>query len=235
MKKTDRQKSFVYRDRADHFFKTMQYCAEDKNDPNSPYWNSVGLLAVHSAIALADAIMVAKIGASIEMARRQSIHQEHFDLNAREPIARLLSRELILPVVYFDALWPLNHTHRVDMMAIDRAGAGDLHVVEVKSSLASLFRYIPELLKIPAHYRWLAFDRSKLRSPKDTAMLLEDERLYPSKDMGRIGLIEVYKMQGGIDLGARVVVRPLRFQVRLGDTLRQFRAAAVPDIDYPPE
>jgi hypothetical protein len=62
MKETDRQTLVVFRDRADCFFKTMQYCAEDKANAISPLWNSVGLLAVHSAIALADAIMVGMTG-----------------------------------------------------------------------------------------------------------------------------------------------------------------------------
>src|SRR5439155_21773427 len=59
MNTQDRTKVRHYRDRADWFFRTMVFCAEDRQSAESPYWNSVGLLAVHSAISLSDAILAA--------------------------------------------------------------------------------------------------------------------------------------------------------------------------------
>jgi hypothetical protein len=166
------------------------------------------------------------------MPRKQSVHDRKFELNARDPITRLLSRELILPEIYFEANWPAERASRVGIMAIDRAGTGDLHLVEVKPRVSDLFKVLPAFLEIPAHYRWLAFDRSR-QDPEDIAALMEEERLYPIKGMGRVGMVEIFKMQDGIDLGARVIVRPLRFQAQLKDSIQAFRRSTSPDIDFP--
>jgi hypothetical protein len=48
----------------------------------------------------------------------------------KNAVAQLFSKKLIVPKIYFDARWPNRMTH-VDVLAVDRSGAGDVHVVEI--------------------------------------------------------------------------------------------------------
>src|SRR5437016_6001956 len=85
-----------------------------------------------------------------------SRHNAEVQPDAYEAVARLFIRTLTVPQIFFEAAWPDANTH-VDVLAIDRAGSGDLHVVEVRSSVEKLTTAaIRQLLRVPAHYRWAA-------------------------------------------------------------------------------
>ena len=56
---------------------------------------------------------------------------EHFEVRASEAVAQLLNRRLRIPDIFFEAPWP-KKGHHVDLVAIDRAGSGDLHAVEIR-------------------------------------------------------------------------------------------------------
>jgi hypothetical protein len=58
MKKVDRQQAGCHRDRAESFRAGMNLLADDL----SSYGNAVALLAVHTAISIADAVLVACTG-----------------------------------------------------------------------------------------------------------------------------------------------------------------------------
>lgn len=58
----------------------------------------------------------------------------HFEQNAKDAVSRLMSRRLIVPKVFFDAAWP-DSGHHVDIVVIDHAGTGDVHVIEIKEHL----------------------------------------------------------------------------------------------------
>ncbi len=57
-----------------------------------------------------------------------SRNNAEFQADAYEAVARLFIRTLTVPQIFFEAAWPDSDTH-VDVLAIDRAGSGDLHVV----------------------------------------------------------------------------------------------------------
>ena len=52
-----------------------------------------------------------------------------------EPIAKCLIRALIVPKIYFERIWPLSGFSPIDIIAVDRAGTGYIHVVEVCKTL----------------------------------------------------------------------------------------------------
>jgi hypothetical protein len=153
---------------------------------------------------------------------------EHDEQRAKEPISNCLIRYLMVPEIYWDAQWPDPHT-RVDVLAIDRAGAGAVHVVEMKRSRSEALRSIPQIMAIPAQYRWVAFfgasDLEALRAD------MKIERLFPENGPGRIGVIVVIRLPNG-DLDAKMVVRAERFSGSLRENVKQFTSSHAPDISF---
>lgn len=155
-----------------------------------------------------------------------------------EPVGRSLMRALIVPKIYFERAWPPPegaYFARVDVVAIDRAGTGDVHVVEIKKSLAdALADGVPAIMDVSAHYRWVAYQGEGLRPVGMSALLsLQSEKpLLPKKGMGRIGVIEVVRMAGG-DLGANIRLKAERFQPGDIDALvQEFQRREKPDIEF---
>ena len=156
----------------------------------------------------------------------------------REPVAQCLIRALMLPEVYFGRAWPPRkgtYLTRVDVVAIDRAGTGDIHIVDVEKSLADALAHgVQAIRDVPAHYRWVAYQGEGLLSVGLKAMLSlqSEEPLLPKKGMGRIGVIEVVRMNGH-DLGARTRMKAERFQPGDIDALvQEFQRREKPDIEF---
>jgi hypothetical protein len=149
-----------------------------------------------------------------------------------------LMRALMLPSIYFERTWSSpksTSSFRVDVVAIDRAGTGDVHVVEIKRSLAdALADGVRAIMDVSAHYRWVAYQGEGLLSAGMQAMLsLQSEKpLLPKKGMGRVGVIEVVRMAGG-DLGANIRLKAERFQPGDIDALvQEFQNREKPDIEF---
>src|SRR5687767_14073316 len=117
--------------------------------------------------------------------------EQHLEQRAREAVAQCLIRQLIVPKVYFDVAWPDAGSH-VDLLAIDRAGTGDVHVVEIKYHAQVGLETITALLEVPAQFRWIAFFRESA-TPQTESALASKQALYPSEGMGRVGVIEVVR------------------------------------------
>jgi hypothetical protein len=142
------------------------------------------------------------------VAYRPVLSPEQQQGRAKNAVADLLFRQLIVPKIFFDAHWPSRRS-RVDVLAVDRSGSGELHAAEVKrgrdlnTEVADL---IARLSQIPAHFRYLAlFDNPKNTRPRS-------EMLYSPDGIGRIGIIEVREDPLG-NLDARISVQPERFKL----------------------
>ncbi len=142
------------------------------------------------------------------MASKPVLSSEQQQGRAKNAVADLLSRQLIVPKVYFDAHWP-GRRSRVDVLAVDRSGSGEVHAVEVrrgrdlKTEVADL---IARLMQVPAHFRYLAlFDNPKNSRPRS-------DMLYSPDGIGRIGIIEVREDALG-HLDVRISVQPERFKL----------------------
>jgi hypothetical protein len=132
---------------------------------------------------------------------------------AKNAVGDFLFRRLIVPKVFFDANWP-NRSSRVDVLAVDRSGSGEIHVVEVKRAgskslkdlKADIENAVTHLMQVKAHFKYLAlFDNSK--------------NVYPNLEMldapdgfGRIGVIQVKEDHEG-NLSSEITVRPVRFKL----------------------
>jgi len=120
--------------------------------------------------------------------------------------ADFLQQRLIVPKIFLDAAWP--DYRRTDVLAMDRAGAGDIHVVEVKTSLQAIMDVVSELMLVPAHYKYLATFESSGLPPVNESLL------YAPDGMGRIGLIAVTERPDDRSLRARMVIAPERFRLQ---------------------
>lgn len=154
---------------------------------------------------------------------------ERFELRAREAVARCLIRRLVVPRVYFAPHWPNETGAAVDVLVIDRNGAGDVHVIEIKRTAKDAIATIPSLLKIDAPYRWIAF-RAGTEDRKTALSLLSEAALYPKDSAGKIGVIEVVESMGG--LGANVKITAERFPGRYYDLATRFAETHDADIEY---
>jgi hypothetical protein len=152
---------------------------------------------------------------------------ERLEERAKDAVSRLLIRQLILPKIYLEAPWP-TAANRVDLLAIDRAGAGDVHVVEIKHQAHHAAQAVAQLKTCPAQFRWLAVFADSL-NPATQAELQRELDAQPVT--GRIGLIQVIRMAGD-ELGANVLVRAERSPGTLKKEVAAFAAANTPDIEY---
>ena len=59
----------------------------------------------------------------------------------------------IVPRVYFEADWPGMANESADVLAIDRDGMGDAHIVEIRKNAADALAKVPSLLLARALFR----------------------------------------------------------------------------------
>ncbi len=119
------------------------------------------------------------------MSRHLSLEQQHS--RVENAVAQFLSKALIVPKIFFEAQWP-SRRRRVDVLAVDRAGAGEIHIVEVKVGDLDFAQAVRSLDEIPAHFKYLALFQNGKHIPAE-------KELYTENGMGRVGLIQVAKMR----------------------------------------
>jgi hypothetical protein len=140
----------------------------------------------------------------------------------KNAVARLLSQRLIVPKIYFDARWPTRTMH-VDVLAVDRSGAGEVHIVEVLANGNTLQAALRNMMNTPAHYKYLACFGSALEP---------DKRLYAPDGLGRVGIISLLRRNPGDTLEGEVLVEPEQFRVpsNLYQEIDRYLEKHAPDI-----
>jgi hypothetical protein len=169
-----------------------------------------------------------------EEARKLTLRQR--EGRAINAVAELLRRKLSVPNIYLE---PPPTLISADILAVDRAGAGDLHAVEIKlkrdldpfdgqrqkqsnpKELNELYaRFYPkyrlklqgihrQVMSMPAHYRYIAIPAESF----DLAIgELMHFGLFPEDGIGRLGVITI-KEKGEESPTAEMAVVPERFRV----------------------
>jgi hypothetical protein len=155
--------------------------------------------------------------------------RERIELRAMDAVAQCLVRRLTVPRVYFEAEWPLADS-LVDVLAIDRDGVGDTHVVEIKRSATEAMREAARLLtKIQAPFRWIAFVRGT-EDDETARAIVSEAGLIDPKRPGRVGIIEI--VERGSDLGATVRLPAERFADAVYDVATAFSESHKANIQF---
>jgi hypothetical protein len=70
---------------------------------------------------------------------------------------------------------------RVDLLAIDRDGVGDAHLVEIRQTLSDALASTEHLLEARAAYRWIAFFLGTEDTASEDALPSEDMKRHPAR------------------------------------------------------
>jgi hypothetical protein len=135
---------------------------------------------------------------------RSVLSEEQQHSRVKNAVAHFLFGALIVPKIFFDAHWPSRKTG-VDVLAVDRAGAGEIHIAEVRVGSADLADAVQCIAGIPAHFKYLALFGNGSFYPSEKS-------LYAPDGMGRIGVIQVLENRAD-ELRAEFIVRPERFRL----------------------
>jgi hypothetical protein len=114
---------------------------------------------------------------------RIELNDAQLAASGKDAVASWLARRLIVPKVFFNARWPTERT-QVDVLAVDRAGAGDIWIAEVTIGVAAARDAIAQLMQLPAHYKYVAIAKPSPYQP-------EPQTLYSPSGMGRVGILLV--------------------------------------------
>ena len=161
---------------------------------------------------------------------RDRIMRDRLELRAFDPVARCLIRRLFVPRVYFEADWPAAGPVHVDVLAIDRDGVGDAHLVEVRRTAADALACLPSLLDASAPFRWVAFVSGTEDVESARALASQGPLSDPARP-GRGGVIEVLETPGG-DLEAKVRITAERFLVTVHEVATAFSASHKAHIQF---
>jgi hypothetical protein len=113
------------------------------------------------------------------------------------------------------------------LLAIDRGGTGDVHVVEIKTGILAAKSAVSQLLHVPANFRWIAV----LTKIGERSYQISRDLLTPQQGPGRIGVIRV--MNAPDDrLSAELEVSAERFPGPLYDKADRFKAKHKADIEF---
>ncbi len=146
--------------------------------------------------------------------------RNQLELRALDPVGRLLIRRLIVPRIYYEAQWPGFAGGKIDLLAVDRDGTGDAHLVEIKHDARDALALAAPLVDAVAPYRWVAFFRGTEDAASIEALVSHDP-LYRKGSPGQVGVIEVFAMEGG-ELGAVVRMAAERFPTPAYEMAQEF-------------
>lgn len=138
------------------------------------------------------------------------------DLSARRrhgrgvnAVANFLRSTLRVPNVYIDPSG--SALSRVDVLAADGAGSGDIHAVSVEIpakpfGTVGLKQYVELVKMLPAHYKYLAI-------PKGMTNIAHDPNLFFSADgIGRVGLLVISESVDHLPT-VELAIKPERFRL----------------------
>jgi hypothetical protein len=169
-----------------------------------------------------------KLREALELEKSKTMSKnEQMELRARNAVAQLMVRNLIVPNIFFDADW--SGDRQVDLIAIDRAGSGDVHAVEIKSSASALSTRaaVRRLLNVHANYRWIGIVQGRTSRP----IKLPSKLLSPYRGMGRVGVIWI-EIGNDDQVRAEIERNAERFPGTYYEFADQFRSTHKPDIEF---
>ena len=151
---------------------------------------------------------------------------QQLELRARNAVAEVLIKNLVVPKIFFEAPWTRKSVP--DVLAIDRGGTGDVHVVEIKTGILNARSALPRLLNVPANFRWIAV----LTMLGERSYRISADLLNPQHGPGRIGVIRVVMNTPDDRISAEIEVSAERFPGPLYDKADRFKAKHKANIEF---
>jgi hypothetical protein len=152
---------------------------------------------------------------------------------AKNAILSFLGNRLAVPRIYIDAYWA---DQRIDVMAIDRDGVGDVHaVLLLLSTLPTSQDAVPEYLaqglsplvnrlsSIPAQYKYIGAVQidNDSRSPLPGIPPRVLDAAFASDGLGRIGFLSVMFPEHQ-EPRTDVVIKPERFRAKVAQMADEY-------------
>jgi hypothetical protein len=144
---------------------------------------------------------------------------------AMNAVQEFLVHKLLFPKVYLDAEWNGN---KVDVLAIDRSGSGDVHAVHIYplppnttigaacilfSSASNLgISLIDEIMSLQSHYRYIAITSEDPNARKFNSAELASQWALAEDGVGRIGILYLDLTEDDPKFQVRVILRAERFR-----------------------
>jgi hypothetical protein len=135
---------------------------------------------------------------------------------AKNALQDYLIHKLLIPKVYLDADW---NGAPVDILAIDRAGVGDVHAVRMiqdyyvgEEILREVLRCVRAFRSFSSHYRYVAVvcGPPSLRKPHEVVEETAIRESFAEDGVGRIGIL--YVDLSNDDPSVRVILKAERFR-----------------------
>jgi hypothetical protein len=158
---------------------------------------------------------------------------------AKNAMLDYLEQHLSIPEIYIDAEW---NGHRVDVLAINRDGVGDVHAVLLFpnrcSGVATAFDelskailpIIEPLQHIPAQYQYIGSVDIEPRGQSLLSGLQSPllDQLIPEDGFGRIGILEIDFSYNG-EPRTTTVLKPERFRAKIAKLATEYVQVHEPD------
>lgn len=151
---------------------------------------------------------------------------------AKNAVLSFLEQRLSIPKIYIDAEWD---GHRIDVLAINRDGAGDVHSVILFPSntpdhpedlvdflTGAINPLLDQFEKIPAQYKYIcAVDVSEKGADALPGVPhpIIDKSFSPD-GLGKVGFLAVQFI--GKEPEVRVIVKPERFRARIAELAEKY-------------
>ena len=151
----------------------------------------------------------------------QELQSQHYSGRAQNAVQSFLIRSLLIPKVYLNVDW---YGQSMDVLAIDRAGTGDIHGVRLvpwepgkrdNNGYSSFLgkaasNAIQEFSDLPIHFRYLAIVCIEANKQQwIPSREIEDQSLAPD-GVGRVGFLYVNVAEK--DPNVKVLLKPERFR-----------------------
>ena len=158
----------------------------------------------------------AQISSSTTGAGAVAISEKQRQGRAVNAVAELFVKKLLVPKIYLAADW---RGEKADVLAIDRAGSGDIHGIHVPIPPQSLVvpktrslyetllekRDLPHIMSSNFHFKYLAVVPAFVD-------FVSRQNLFAEDGIGRVGIIEIIEHPSGSP-EARIAVPAERFRV----------------------
>ena len=177
------------------------------------------------------------MGSTIASTRRLSLKQSHG--RVANAVADLLRRKLTVPEIYLQPRLP--GSSGIDVLAVNHAGSGDIHGVEIAFTTdPAQFEQPEEILErlkqLSAHFKYIAMPAAIASSPAVRDMFTGADG-FSEDGIGRLGLIAypaslLDAAETAASEAALLITVPERFVLR-GENLSQmehFLETVTPDI-----